>query len=137
MLGEFFAAHSRDIDEGVVVNGPLDRFLTVEAKAVDAVSLSTLGEILGVGNYDNLIEAAMGGPQADGGESGIDPVPNGTRDALAAEAIDPMAVATRWAATDELAEWTVEDARHVIEALIGLAREAASDGRQLWFWWSV
>jgi hypothetical protein len=46
MLGEFFAVDPADIDSVLLDKGPAGRFPTVEAKSVDSVSISTLGEIL-------------------------------------------------------------------------------------------
>jgi hypothetical protein len=55
VLGEFFAARSEDLDEALVEEGPYGRLSTVEAKGLTEVSLATLGEILGVGTYDELV----------------------------------------------------------------------------------
>jgi hypothetical protein len=69
VLGEFFAARPEDIDEALVADGPYGRLPTVEAKGLSAVSLATLGEILGVGTYDDLVNRIAEGPQAESGGS--------------------------------------------------------------------
>jgi hypothetical protein len=111
----------------------------VEAKGLSEVSLATLGEILGVGGYDKLIDVIGDGRESDEwGEAGVLPIPAAFRDALAR--LDSVhAVAGRWAATDELArdEWTTDDAAVVLRDLCALAQRAARDGRDLSYWWSV
>ena len=137
MLGEFFAAAADDVEQ-FVEDRPFDRVETVEAKGLSEVSLATLGEILGVGGYDELVDRIGDGRQAESGEAGVLPIPAAFRDALAGVG-SVHAVAERWAATDELKrdEWTADDAAEVLRDLCGLARRAASDGRDLWYWWSL
>jgi len=133
VLGEFFAAQPSEIDD-LLDEGPSGR-ATVEAKTVSSVSIATLGEVLGVGTYDDLFER-IEGPQAESGESGIDRVPEEMRDALASSP-DPDSIADRWGATDELAEWQPADVREVVRELARLAQEARQQEAQLWFWWAV
>jgi hypothetical protein len=61
VLGEFFAAREEDIDAGLVDEGAQGRYPTVGAKGLTEVQLATLGEILGVGSYDDLVERAAEG----------------------------------------------------------------------------
>src|SRR3954451_15967502 len=106
MLGEFFAARSEQIDAGLLEAGPRGRFRVVEAKTVDPVSIATLGEILGVGVFDDLLDAASEGPIADHGEAGVFTMPDAVRDALASPQFEVEGAAARWGDTEELAQWT-------------------------------
>jgi hypothetical protein len=138
VLGEFFAARSEDLDDVLVEEGPYGRLATVEAKGLTEVSIATLGEILGVGTHDELVERIGEGPQAESEEAGVLTIPTELRDVLA-EARDINTVAAGWAATDELSldGWRIEDSLRVLRELSALAREAAADGRELWYWWSL
>ena len=138
MLGEFFAARSEDLDEALVEEGPYGRLSTVEAKGLTEVSLATLGEFLGVGAYDELVERIGEGAEAESEEAGLLTIPTELRDALA-EAKDIDSVAGRWAATEEpsLDGWRTEDSLGVLRELSALAREAVADGRELWYLWSL
>ena len=136
MLGEFFAARADEVDDALVEDGPFGRYETVEAKTVSSVSIATLGEILGAGTYDSLVEAASSGLQAPHGESGVDPVPSEITAALAT-ATDLDSIAAEWAMTDEMVDWDRDDVRDVIRELAGLATKAQVTERELWFWWSV
>src|SRR5262245_38737605 len=137
MLGEFFAAKPDEI-EPVVEAGPFDRFETVEAKGLTEVSLATLGEIMELGEYDDLVEGLAAGPQAESGEAGVLILPIEFRDALAA-IVDVDAVATSWAATEELEldQWQVSDAAEVLRDLAGIARRAQAASQQVFYWWSL
>jgi len=55
VLGEFFAAAAEDIGGVLVADGPSGRLQTVEAKGLTEVSLARLGEIIGVGAYEDLV----------------------------------------------------------------------------------
>jgi hypothetical protein len=136
VLGEFFAARLAEIDEEVLEGGPSGRFAIVEAKTVSSVSIATLGEVLGAGTYDELIDVVDRGRVADHGEVGIDVVPASLRDALASAA-DAKAIAARWRETEEMRGWSSAETREVVEALISLARRSRDEGTQLWFWWSL
>jgi hypothetical protein len=138
VLGEFFAARPEDIDEALVANGPYGRLTTVEAKGLSEVSLATLGEILGVGTYDDLVNRIAEGPQAESGEAGVLTIPSNLRDAFSGEA-DLDAAASLWVATDELSldGWRKEDALDVLRELSELARTATTETRELWYWWSL
>jgi hypothetical protein len=137
MLGEFFAARPDEI-ESVVEAGPFGRFETVEAKGLTEVSLATLGEIMQLGAYDDLVERIGAGPEAESGEAGILPLPTEFRDALAS-IVDIHAVATKWAATEELEldQWQVSDAAEVLRDVAGLARRAQATSQQVLYWWSL
>ena len=138
MLGEFFAARAEDIDDHLVADGPFGRLQTVEAKGLTPVSLATLGEILGVGTYDELVERTSEGRGAENEESGLLTVPTEFRDALA-DREDIETVAERWAATEELSldGWRTEDSLDILRKLSALARDAAAERRELWYWWSL
>jgi hypothetical protein len=138
VLGEFFAARPEDIDDRLVEDGPFERLPTVEAKSLSEVTFATLGEILGVGAYDDLVERAGEGPQSESGEAGILTIPTEIRDALATLDDDLDGVAKRWTATDELQGWwTQGELRVLLGELSQLARDARSSDQQLWYWWSL
>lgn len=138
MLGELFAARPEDIDDRLVEDGPFERLPTVEAKSLSEVTFATLGEILGVGAYDDLVERAAEGRQSESGEAGILTIPTEIRDALATLDDDLDGVAERWAATDELQDWWPQgDLRVLLVELSQLARDARSSDQQLWYWWSL
>jgi hypothetical protein len=135
VLGEFFVADEADIDDALIEEGPYGRFTTVEAKTVSSVSIATLGEILGAGTYEALLDRVEG-PQATSGEAGLDAVPPEMRDALAA-ADDLDSAADAWGASEEMAEWERDEVREVVGELAKLARQAREANQQLWFWWSL
>ena len=137
VLGEFFAADPTKIDNGLLDDGPAGRYPVVEAKTVDPVSISTLGEILGVGSYDELIDEVSKGPMAASGEAGIFTVPSTMRDALADSGLDVATIAERWHRTEELAAWRSDDVRAVVSDLAALAGRAAAESCELFFWWSL
>jgi hypothetical protein len=137
VLGEFFAADSADVDDALVEDGPAERYPVVEAKTVDPVSISTLGEILGIGSYDDLIDEVSEGPEAESGEAGLFTIPSRMRDALAEPELDATSVAARWGATEELSAWPTEDVETVVRELAALARRAAAESQQIFFWWSL
>jgi hypothetical protein len=136
VLGELFAARPGDVDDQLVEEGPHGRLPFVEAKGLSEVTFATLGEILGIGSYDDLIERTAEGRDAEGGEAGVLSVPDEIRDALAA-ADDVGTVASRWAATDDLQDWPTADVRQVLAEVRQLASEAQASDRQLWYWWSL
>ena len=137
--GEFFIARAKDVDDALIEDGPVDRYPALEANDVTSVELATLGEILGVGSYDDLVvsfeHAAR--PSASG-EAALLEIPTDYRDAVAA-LDDARTVAAAWAATDELAlsGYRAEDAVAVLSAVGELARQAQTDGRELWIWVSL
>lgn len=92
-----------------------ERLPTVEAKTLSEVTFATLGEILGVGTYDDLVERAGHWRDAQSDGAGVLSVPPEIRDALATAA-DLDASAERWAET---------------------ARDARASDSQLWYWWSL
>ncbi len=138
VLGEFFAAAAEDIGGVLVADGPSGRLQTVEAKGLTEVSLARLGEIIGVGAYEDLVNRIAEGPQTETGEAGVLTIPTEIRDALAGET-DFDASAERWAATEELSldGWRKNDSLEVLRELSELARVAGDDGRELWYWWSL
>jgi len=117
--------------------GPAGRHPTVEARTVDPVSISTLGEILGVGSYDVLLDEVSEGPQAESREAGVFTVPIAMRDALAAPDLDPLMVAAKWRATEELAAWSDEEVQTAMAELAALAQRAKAESRHLFFWRSL
>jgi hypothetical protein len=54
VLGEFFAARESEVDDELL-EAPYVRLQTMEAKGLSEVTLATLGEILGLGSYDDLV----------------------------------------------------------------------------------
>ena len=136
MLGEFFAAESQETGS-LVEDGPFETRPIVEAKGLDEVSLATLGEIIEVGSYGDLVARIGPGVQGESGCNGILPLPDAFRDALTTANVEETA--ERWAATDELAMdgWQPSDAAEVLRDLSELARQAQAEGRQLFYWWSV
>lgn len=137
MLGEFFAADPVEVGGDLLEDGPAGRYPTVEAKTVDPVSISTLGEILGVATYDDLLDEVSEGPQTESGEAGVFTIPVAMRDALAAPDLDTPTVAAKWRATEEVAAWSDEDVQTLIGELAALAQRATGDSRHLFFWWSL
>jgi hypothetical protein len=136
MLGAFFAARTEDLDDRLVEEGPFERLPTIEAKNLSEVTFATLGEIVGVGTYDDLVERATKGPQAESGEAGVLSVPSEIRDALA-EADDLAPVTARWAATEELEGFWPDELQDVLRDVSQLARNARAAGQELWYWWSL
>jgi hypothetical protein len=136
VLGEFFAARLDDIDDAVLEGGPMNRFETVEAKTVSSVSIATLGEVLGIGTYEDVFDLVDQGRLADHGEAGIDVVPDSLRDALASEH-DSARVAKQWHDTDEMRDWSAEEVLEVTKELAVLARRASAADSRLCFWWSL
>jgi hypothetical protein len=134
--GEFFALASHLIDDDLVEDGPFGRVPTVDAK-VFIVELATLGEILGLGSFDVLVERMEQSHRpAKHGEAALLPVPTELRDALGTlEAVDT--VAEQWAATEELADWSLEMVRDLLLALRDLASGARNNGAELWLWSSL
>jgi hypothetical protein len=106
-------------------------------RAIGPVSISTLGEILGVGPYDDLIDEVSEGRAAESGEAGVFTIPPRMRDALATPDLDAGSVAAKWAATDELSDWAAEDVKLVVRELAALAQDAKDKSRHLFFWWSL
>lgn len=126
-----------EIDDALLDDGPAGRYPVVEAKTVDPVSVSTLGDILAIGSYDDLIDEVSEGPEAASGEAGVFTVPTAMRDALAAPELDVTTVAERWHGTEELAAWRPDEVQAVVRELAALARRAAAESRELFFWWSL
>jgi hypothetical protein len=134
----FFAARPEEIDDDTVENGPY-RFAVVGWKWMDPVTLGTLGEIVGAGTYDELADQMLADMRgAASGEAGLFQLPEAMRDALTAVE-DPVAPATRWLETDELRldEWTLDEARDLIQQVRELARRATADERHVYVWWSL
>jgi hypothetical protein len=138
VIGEYFAARLDEIDEKLVEFGPEGRFEIVSARTHSVVTTGTLGEILGVGDSEELTAQAETNLYGESGECGIDGIPSAVRDGLA-ETTDLLRVAERWTATDELqlSGWTVDETHDVLLRLARLAADARSSGRELWFYWSL
>ena len=137
MLGEFFAAREREIDDELL-EAPYERIETVEAKGLTDINFARLGEILGLGTYDDLVDQFTATGPADDDDVGLYRLPHDFRDALA-DLDDVGSAARRWVATEELQldEWQFEDGEHVLREVSTLARRAREDGRDLWYWWSL
>ena len=137
MLGEFFAARESEIDDELL-DAPYERLETVEAKGLSEVNFATLGEILGLGRYDDLVDQFTVTGPADDDEIGLYRLPRDFRDALAG-LVDVGSAARRWVATEELRrdEWRVEDGERVLREVSALARGAREEQRELWYWWSL
>jgi hypothetical protein len=134
----FFSAAEGEIEKDVVENGPGPKFEGVEARMLSPVEVATLGEIVGAGAYDPLLdETTATDRQAGHGECGVFAVPSAIQERLAAADVDD--VARQWSQTDELsaAGWTYEDAREVVADLRTLAAQATSAGKRLWVWWTL
>jgi hypothetical protein len=138
MIGEYFAARPDEIDQELVELGPEGHFETVSAKTHSSVTTGTLGEILDVGDSEELTALAETDWYGESGECGIDAIPTPLRDALA-DAGDLVQVAERWTATDELqlSGWSVDETHEVLRSLARLAVNARASGRDLWFYWSL
>jgi hypothetical protein len=137
--GEFFVAHVEEVDAPLADDGPVGRYPVAEANNLTSVELATLGEILGVGSYDELVVSFEdGGRPSASGEAALLLIPTEYRNAIAA-LDDVAAVAAAWTATEELAlsGYRAEDAVVVLSAVSELARQAQTDGRELWIWASL
>ena len=132
-----FKAAEHEVDADLVNSGPGPSFGGVEAKALTPIELATLGELLGLGGYDELadpmFDSARGG---DSGECGVFRVLDSIRDGLAA-ATDLDRLASQWAKTDELRDWEPGDVRDVLDGATALAKAARDEGRHLWIWWTL
>jgi hypothetical protein len=84
MIGEYFAARPDEIDEELIEFGPERRCEIVSAKTHSAVTTGTLGEILDVGDSEELTAQAETAWYGQSGEYGVDAIPAALRDALAA-----------------------------------------------------
>ena len=137
VLGEFFAARESEIDDAVL-EAPYERLETVEAKGLSEVNFATLGEILGLGRYDELVDRFVLTAPADNDEVGLYRLPRDFRDALAG-VVDSDRAAHRWLLTEELQrdEWQFEDSDRVLREVSALARRAREEQRELWYWWSL
>jgi hypothetical protein len=138
VIGEYFSARPDEIDQELVELGPSGRFEIVSAKTHSSVTTGTLGEILGLGDSEDLTAQTETDWYGESGECGIDAIPTALRDALA-EASDLFDVAKQWTATDELrlVGWTVEETHEVLRSLARLAADARASGRELWFYWTL
>jgi hypothetical protein len=137
VLGEFFAAREDEIDDALL-EAPYERLETVEAKGLTDINLATLGEILDLGTYDDLVRQFNATGPTDNLEVGLYELPRPFRDALAGLA-DVGSAARRWVTTEELRmdEWRLEDGEHVLREVSALARRALEEQRDLWYWWSL
>ena len=135
MLGEFFAARASEIDDELL-EAPYERLETVEAKGLSEVNFATLGEILGRGTYEDLVDQFTATGLADNDDVGLYRLPRDFRDALAG-LVDVGSAARRWVATEELRmdEWQFEDGERVLREVSALARRAREEQRELWYWW--
>jgi hypothetical protein len=136
VLGEFFAASPESVGLSAA-DGPSAGEQTVAAKGLSEVSLATLGEILGAGTYDDLLDVIGDGIDAESGEAGVLPIPDKMRDALARlDSVEQISAA--WANTEELAAdgWSAE-ASAVVLRVGALAQEAGASGLGLYYWWSL
>lgn len=137
MLGEFFAARESEIDDELL-DAPFERLETVEAKGLTDINFARLGEILGLGTYEDLVDQFIATGSAHDDEVGLFRLPRGFRDALAG-LVDVGSPARRWVATEELRmdQWQVEDGELVLREISALARRAREEQRELWYWWSL
>jgi hypothetical protein len=137
-LEGFFAADDEEIDQSLANDGPGPSFCGVEVKTVTPVDVAKLGEIVGAGRYDDLVEAlshSMDEHVGEGGECGLYRVPRAIRDCLADADVDN--VSARWGATDEPERWAPNEVRQTVAELRELAARACAEDRQLWIWWSL
>jgi hypothetical protein len=81
VIGEYFAARPDEIDEELVELGPHARFESISAKTHSSVTTATLGEILGLGDSEDLITQTETDWYGESGESGVDAIPTALRDA--------------------------------------------------------
>ena len=111
MLGEFFAARESEIDDELL-DAPFERLQTVEAKGLTDINFARLGEILGLGTYEGLVDQFTATGRADDDDVGLYRLPRDFRDALAG-LVDIGGAARRWVATEELRmdEWHSKTAK--------------------------
>jgi hypothetical protein len=137
MLGEFFVASDLEIDDGLAETGPHGRFPAVEANGLSHVPIARLGELLGAGSYDDLLQEIEARPSASG-EAVLFRIGRSIRDAIAV--VDGRAdAASAWAATDELrlSGWSSEPAEELLGRLAELSQAARGVEKDLWYWWSL
>jgi hypothetical protein len=138
MLGTFFEA-SAPLDAAVIARGPVENSPTADVKGVTEIALGTLGEILGVGDADDLADQIGDeGVEADHGEAGVFSLPNELRDALA-NLPDRDGVATRWTESDELVtdNWRAHDTLEALQRMQTVAQAAREAGNPMCYWWSL
>lgn len=136
MLGEFLVCPVEAIDEALLASGSAGRWPCFEVSGLTPVNIAKLGSILEAGTYDEMLAQAVADHrESASGASGVFTVPPVVLTALE-ECDDLDAIASRWAATGELAasRWQAADATRVLGQLAGLA-----GGRRdpVWYWWSV
>jgi len=137
VLGEFFAARESEIDDQLL-EAPYERLETVEATGLSEVSLARLGEILGLGTYDDLVDHFVLTGPADNDEVGLYRLPRNFDDALAG-LVEVGSAARRWVFDRGTAEGRVagRDGERVLREVSALARRARDEQRELWYWWSL
>jgi hypothetical protein len=137
-LEGFFVARDQEVGHALVESGPGPDLSGVEAKMMSTVEVAKLGEIVGGGEYDQLVEL-MSASELEGsdGSCGLYRVPIEIRDGLADA--DVASVAARWAVTEEMqaSGWQPDDVRDTVAELRSLAGRARSESKQLWVWWSA
>lgn len=134
----FFSASAEDVDQSVVEEGPWPGFDGVEVKMMSPVEVATLGQILGAGAYDELVEQITNsGREGKGGTHGVYRVSTQIRDRLAEAEVET--VAPLWGATEELqaSHWEPAELHEFLSGLRGLAGQARAEGKELWVWWSA
>jgi hypothetical protein len=138
VLGEFFLCRGDDLDEELIAAGPSGRHAYVTAKGLTPVNIATLGELLGAGSYDEILQqAGAEHHEADSGESGVWDVPAGVcRALLTSESLETAA--QQWVATEELQldGWRTADGVSMLTQLSELLAQQ-QDAQQLWYWWSL
>lgn len=132
----FFAARDEVVDESLVEHGPGPEFSVVEAKMLSPVEVASLGEIIGAGLYERLVDQISASErEGPGGSTGLYRVPTEMRDRLAQGGMETSAAA--WAATEEMQDWDPDDVRSTLAEMQTLAVDAVAEEKHLWVWWSV
>ena len=138
MLGEFFLCSPDELDHELIGSGSAGRLECVTASGLTPVNIATLGELLGAGTYDEILEQSGAEHyEAESGEAGVWDVPAAVCIALLArEGLEP--VAQQWVETEELRldGWQAADSLSVLRQLSRLLG-GQREGQKLWYWWSL
>jgi hypothetical protein len=138
VLGEFFLCSDDELEPLLIETGPDGHVSCVGANGLTPVNIASLGALLSVATYDELLaQCGNRHHESDGAESGVWNVPAAVAEALASNA-DLEPIAEQWVATEELKRdrWQKSDGARVLAELAGLLTQQ-EPGQVLWYWWSV
>lgn len=138
-LEGFFLARDDEVSSDLVEYGPGPAFAGFEVKIRTPVEVAMLGELLGAGEYDallnSMVETFTSSPSEEAGLFRV--APEITRRLATLDEVET--VASQWCATEELqlAGWTEQETQEVLLGLARLARQGENESKRLWVWWSL